>query len=235
MHVKETQSRANKLGNSVRSDSSFDLLFVGGLEERKGVQYLLKALSLLKKEGVRPTLKIDRSSKVIALSQAEAQQYGDIGVPEEKTVIIPNGIDLSEYSHLPPKDLFKKKLNIDEEERIVLYLGRIHRIKGIDILVKAFAEVIEKLDDVRLVIVGPDDGYLSACRNLVSQLKVEEKILFTGGIFDIEKLRALVDADVFVLPSRYETFPDVILEAEAAPENSALKVCFDNSCEVPLG
>jgi glycosyltransferase involved in cell wall biosynthesis len=37
---------------------------------------------------------------------------------------------------------------------------RIHRIKGIDILVKAFADVIEKLDDVRLVVAGPDNGYL---------------------------------------------------------------------------
>ncbi|MBS7635564.1 glycosyltransferase, partial [Candidatus Bathyarchaeota archaeon] len=53
---------------------------------------------------------------------------------------------------LPPKGAFKKKFGIDDDEKIVLYLGRIHRIKGVDILVKAFADVVERLDDVRLVV-----------------------------------------------------------------------------------
>ena len=58
MHVRELKSQANKLKDDVHSDHHFDLLFVGRLEERKGAQYLLKALSLLKKDGFRPALKI---------------------------------------------------------------------------------------------------------------------------------------------------------------------------------
>ena len=81
-------------------------------------------------------------------------------LPEEKIAIIPNGIDLSEYVNLPPKGLFKKKLALDDNEKLVLYLGRVHRIKGVDFLVRAFADVVGKLGDVRLVIVGPDDGFL---------------------------------------------------------------------------
>ena len=90
---------------------------------------------------------------------------------KEKIAIIPNGIDLSEYADLPPKGSFKRKFGIEEDEKIVLYLGRIPRIKGLDILVKAFAKVIEKIEGVRLVVVGHDDGYLGKLVALIKALK----------------------------------------------------------------
>lgn len=144
------------------------------------------------------------ASRVIALSRVEAEQYRRMGVPEEKIAIIPNGIDLSEYASLPPEGSFKKKFGIKEKEKIVLYLGRIHKIKGIDILVKAFANVIKKLDSVRLVVVGPDDGYLSELQALIKALRIEDNVLITGPLYGWDKLKAYVDADVYVLPSRYE-------------------------------
>ena len=155
------------------------------------------------------------SSKVIALSQMEAQQYRNMGVPEERIEIIPNGIDLSEYGDLPPEGSFKKKFSIVEDEKMILYLGRIHRIKGLDVLVKAFSNIVEKLDDVKLVIVGPDDGYLSELEALIKALKIEHNVLILGPLYDRDKLEAYVDADVYVLPSRYETFPMAVLEAVA--------------------
>ena len=160
---------------------------------------------------------VKNASKVIALSQMEAEQYRGMGVPDEKIEVIPNGIDLSEYGDLPPKGCFKRKFGIDEDEKIVLYLGRIHRIKGIDILVRAFADVIEKLDDVRLrlVVVGPDDGYLGELEALTKALKIEDNVLILGPLYGKDKLEAYVDADVYVLPSRYETFPMSLLEAYA--------------------
>jgi len=154
-------------------------------------------------------------SKMVALSYMEAEQYKAMGVPEEKIAIIPNGIDLSEYANLPAKGSFRKKFNMDEDEKIVLYLGRIHRIKGIGILVKAFADVVEKLNDVRLVVVGPDDGYLGELKALIKALRIEDKVLITGPLYGEDKLEAYVDADVYVLPSRYETFPMGLLEAYA--------------------
>ena len=145
----------------------------------------------------------------------EAEQYRAMGVPEEKIAIIPNGIDLSEYADLPPKGSFKKKFSIGDDEKIVLYLGRIHRIKGIDILVEAFANVIEKLDDVRLVIVGPDDGYLGELKALVKSLRMEDKVLISGPLYGEEKLEAYIDSDVCVLPSNYEIWGITILESIA--------------------
>jgi glycosyltransferase involved in cell wall biosynthesis len=155
------------------------------------------------------------ASKEIALTRTEAQQYRDAGVPEEKIAIIPNGIDLSGYADLPPKGSFKKKFGLEKNDKIVLYLGRIHEIKGIDILVKAFANILHKLGDVRLVIVGPDVGYLGEIVALTKALQIEDKVLVLGPLYGVAKLEAYVDADVYVLPSRYETFPMTVLEAYA--------------------
>jgi glycosyltransferase involved in cell wall biosynthesis len=153
------------------------------------------------------------ASKVIALTKTEAEQYKKMGVDEDKIEIVPNGIDLSEYDNLPKRGEFRKKYGIREDEKMILYLGRIHKIKGIDLLVAAFADLIKELDDVRLVIVGPDDGFLSTLKRQIGDFKIGDKILFTGPLYERDKLKAYVDADVYVLPSVYETFPVTVLEA----------------------
>lgn len=157
---------------------------------------------------------LKNASKVIALSEVEAEQYRRVGVPEEKIAIIPNGIDFSEYADLPLKGSFKKKFNIPENNRIILYLGRIHKTKGIDLLVKAYAYLVKsiKYNDALLVIAGPDDGYLAEIKSLSAHLNVSDSVLFTGFISSSDKLKALVDADVFVTPSFYG-FPVTFLEA----------------------
>jgi len=199
---------------------------VGYYAEKYGVPYVLQAHGSLPRIMAWRRLKwgydvlfgyrlLRDASRVVALSRVEAQQYKAMGVPEEKIAIIPNGIDLSEYADLPPKGAFKKKFGINSDEKIVLYLGRIHKIKGIDILVRAFADVVEKLDDVRLVVVGPDDGYLGELEALIKALRIEDKVLITGPLYGEDKLEAYVDADIYVLPSRYETFPMTLLEAYA--------------------
>ena len=153
------------------------------------------------------------ATKVIALTRAEVEQYKKMGVDEDKIEIVPNGIDLSEYDNLPKRGEFRKKYLIREDEKVILYLGRIHKIKGIDLLVEAFSDLIKELDDIRLVIVGPDDGFLSSLKRQIEDLKIGDRILFTGPLYERDKLKAYVDADVYVLPSIYETFPNTVLEA----------------------
>jgi len=157
------------------------------------------------------------ASKVIALSKVEAEQYKCMGMSEEKIAIIPNGIDLSEYAELPPKGAFKKKFNIPEDKKIILYLGRIHKIKGIDFLIRACAYLKNKMSfkNTILIIAGPDDGYLSEIKYLAQASDVSNSILFVGPLYGADKLAAYVDSEVYVLPSRYETFPMTILEAYA--------------------
>jgi len=153
------------------------------------------------------------ASRLIALTSAEAKQYQTMGVSEDRIIIVPNGINLSEFENLPQRGEFRRKYGLNHNLKIILYLARINRIKGPDLLVKSFAELSKEMADVKLVITGPDDGYLPILRKLLKELGSEEKVLFTGPLYGRDKLEAYADADVYVLPSRYETFPVGVLEA----------------------
>jgi glycosyltransferase involved in cell wall biosynthesis len=157
------------------------------------------------------------AAKVVALSRVEAEQYRGMGVPEEKIAIIPNGIDLSEYANLPPKGSFKQKFGIKEEERIVLYLGRIHRLKGIDFLIKSFACMVKNgVENVKLVIAGPDDGYLNEAKSLVDSLGLGDRVLFTGTLSEEDKINAYADSTICTYLRHDEPFGLVPLEAAAS-------------------
>ena len=153
------------------------------------------------------------ASKVIALTRVEAKQFENMGVRSDKIEIVPNGIDLAEFSDLPQRGKFRHKYGLDDSQRVIHYLGRIHKIKGLDTLVKAFASLAKKLDDARLVIVGPDDGYLPHLKGLITELGIGDRTLLTGPLYSQEKLEAYVDADVYVLPSVHEIFGITVLEA----------------------
>ncbi|WP_287584798.1 glycosyltransferase [Candidatus Borrarchaeum sp.] len=160
---------------------------------------------------------LKNASKVLALTETEAKQYKQAGIPSSKIVIIPNGIDLSEYNDLPLRGMFRAKFGINEDNKIILFLGRLHWIKGIDNLLRAFARLKKgsKFDNILLVLAGPDDGFLSTLNSLINKLRIKDSVLITGPLYDREKLEAYIDADIYILPSRYETFPMTVLEAIA--------------------
>ena len=153
------------------------------------------------------------ASKVIALTETELEQYKKMGVREDKIEIIPNGINLSNYQNLPEKGEFKKKYGIDEDEKIILYLGRINKIKGIDMLIEAFSDISNDLKKIKLVIVGPDDGFLKYLKEMSIDLELSDRVLFTGPLYKENKLEAYRDAYVYVLPSVYEAFPNTVIES----------------------
>jgi len=152
------------------------------------------------------------ATKVIALSKVELEQYKEMGVPEEKIRIIPNGIDLLDYSNLPSEGSFRRKYNIREDEKIVLYLGRLHSSKGIELLIKSFSVLHKRLPDTRLVLAGLDDGYLNEIKNMITHLDIVDKTVITGFLSNKDKLSALVEADVFVTP-KFSGFPVTFLES----------------------
>ena len=194
--------------------------------KKHGVPYVLQAHGSLPRIMSKKRLKqvydnlwgyrlLKDASRVIAVTKMEAEQYKSMGVGEEKIEIVPNGIDLSEFDNLPERGEFRAKYGFSADQRIILYLGRIHKIKGLDLLVNAFAGLSKPLNDITLVIVGPDDGYLPSLKKLIADLEISARVLFTGPLYGQEKLKAYVDADVYVLPSIYETFPLTVLEAWA--------------------
>jgi glycosyltransferase involved in cell wall biosynthesis len=124
-------------------------------------------------------------------------------------------VDLSEFQTLPPKDQFRQRYPQLGNRPIVLFLSRLHPKKGLDLLIPAFAKL--KTRDAVLVLAGPgDDRYVSHLKDLAQQHGVLECTLFTGMLFGIDRVAAMVDADVFVLPSHQENFGIVVIESLAA-------------------
>ena len=205
---------------------SFQAMLVHHYAKKYGIPYILQPHGSLPRIIEKQRLKklydwvwgddmVKDASKAIALTKMEAEQYKKMGVEEDKIEIVPNGIDLSEYENLPERGGFRKKYLMSDDEKIILYLGRIHKSKGVDLLMKAFAGLIKELDDVRLVIAGPDDGFLSTLKKQIEDLKIDDNVLFTGFVTNEEKMAAFVDADVFVNPRADEIFGLVLLEANA--------------------
>ncbi|MCI0770288.1 MAG: glycosyltransferase [Chloroflexi bacterium] len=129
--------------------------------------------------------------------------------------VVPAGVDL-ELFYPRGKDDAKQKLGI-QENRVILYVGRIEPLKGIDILLKAVA-LLEDPADTRLVIVGgslEDDLELERLKGLSETLGIQEKVTFTGSVPQGILPDFYSAADVFVLPSYYESFGLVALEAMA--------------------
>lgn len=153
------------------------------------------------------------TTKFIALAESEKEAYENAGVPKNKIEIIPNGVDLAKFENLPEKGQFRKKYCLGNEN-IVLYLGRLHKSKGIDLVPEMYKDLLTKLDNVRLVFVGPDDGYGSVIKERINSLNINNKVLFTGLVSEEDKFKALVDADVFITPKFYG-FPISFLEAWA--------------------
>jgi len=152
------------------------------------------------------------ASKVIAVSNVEVDQYQEMGVSKEKIVVIPNGIDVDSFNDLPEKGIFRKKYGISEKY-IVLFFGRLHERKGIDFLIKSYAELRKELDDVVLVLAGSDSGYKTKAETLINDLNLTNEVRFIGYVDDADKLAAYVDADVLVYPSIFEIFGLVPFEA----------------------
>jgi glycosyltransferase involved in cell wall biosynthesis len=157
---------------------------------------------------------LKNAAKVIALNEIEFKEYEDRGIDSRKVCILPNGIDISKYEVLPPKGIFKSKYKINDDEKIILFLGRINKIKGINTLVESFGNLSKQICNLQLVIAGPDNnGFVTSLKKQVSDLKIEKRVLFTGPLYESDKLEAYVDADVVVYPSYFEIFGLVPLEA----------------------
>jgi len=120
--------------------------------------------------------------------------------------IIPNGIEM------PPEQKQEKN---SKQLRRLLFLGRIHPKKGVDVLLRAWARLERQHPDWDLHIVGPDNGgYLSHMRVLSEDLRVE-RVTFPGPVYGSEKSRAYWSADLFVLPTHSENFGLAVAEALA--------------------
>ncbi len=190
---------------------------------KSGVPYILQAHGSVLPFAEKQTLKkvydlvwgkkiLRDAVTVIALTGTESEQYQRMGVPKNNIVIIPNAIDPAIYENLPPYGKFRKKHGISDDCRIVLFVGRLHKTKGLDLLVDAFSELTGSDSEASLLLIGPDAGFLPELTIKIGQLNIQKKVRILGFVSPEEKIEAFVDADVFVTPS-YSGFPVTFLEA----------------------
>jgi glycosyltransferase involved in cell wall biosynthesis len=170
---------------------------------------------------------IKESDKIIANTILERNKLNSLRIEDNRIAVIPNLVDLIRGRRIG-NGSFREKYMISPKEKIILFVGRIHRIKGLSLLIEAFYELLNYNSNIRLVIVGPDNGYLNQLKNLIQKLSISDKILISGPLYGDDKAEAYQDADLFVLPSTYESFGIVALEAALF----GLPVIITNRCGI---
>jgi glycosyltransferase involved in cell wall biosynthesis len=173
---------------------------------------LKKSLAALAYE----TKNLHGASCLHALSPAEVESFRRYGL-KNPIAMIPNGISDAWLASCGTRDVAVKGLCLPNDRRILLFLSRIHPIKGLPMLLKAMAALRSKLNDWLLVIAGPDaNNYQSEIEDIVKQLRLEENVAIVGAVFGQQKRDLFAAADLFVLPSFSEGSPVVVLEALGA-------------------
>lgn len=157
-----------------------------------------------------------RIDHVIALTQSELAEakslwarFGNRLRPIRFSVI-PNGVDLGSFNRRELAAEFRKRYELGDAPA-ALFMGRLQKRKGADVLIKAFKAA--NVADSRLLIVGPDEGMLPVLKALAGG---DPRIIFTGYLEGDARLGALAAGDIFALPAIGEGQPIAALEAMAA-------------------
>jgi len=139
-----------------------------------------------------------------ATSEEECGDLRRLGF-RQPVCVLPHGIDVPSLAEKPAG-----------QRKTLLYLGRIHKIKGIDLLLKAWAVVEPRFPEWDLVVAGPDEGsWLAQCKVLAARLKLK-RVSFPGPVYGQQKLALYRSAHLYVLPTHSENFAMTVAEALAA-------------------
>jgi glycosyltransferase involved in cell wall biosynthesis len=157
---------------------------------------------------------LDSMDKVFALTRTEAMECHNRGVSDFKIEIVPNGVNIDQLKKIPEKGTFRRKYSVGNDKKIILYLGRIHRSKGLDILVHAVRDLLKEIENVDLLLVGPDDRYKHELEKIINELRISKHIRFFGFLPEQDKYAALIDADTLITPIFYG-FPITFVESMA--------------------
>ena len=152
---------------------------------------------------------LKHAAVVHTTSEMESKNFQKLSL-NKSTVVIPNGISLSQYS--------TKRIKAPQLKRKLLFLSRIHEKKGIEILISAWQRIPAKYKrEWQVKIVGEGDpNYLKSLIALVHTLNLSDEIQFIGPKYGPEKIDEYQNADLFVLPTHSENFGMVIAEALAS-------------------
>lgn len=138
---------------------------------------------------------------IISQSSQEDKEVADFS-PNCTRFLLPLAIDEEETKDLLPKGTFRKKIGLSENDEVIMFLGRINRLKGIEVLINSFAKIVKK--NRYLVIAGRDDGYLNEAQKIVEKLNLVSQVIFVQQISGQERFEAYQDADLFAFTPIYQ-------------------------------
>lgn len=174
----------------------------------------------------RPILR--RATTLIALTEAERGSYRALRVSTPCRVI-PNGIDVALYpANRNPEA--GARWHLSRDALVILFMGRIHPVKGADRLLEAFTRIAPAHPRAVLVLAGPDEwGLERRFRNNAARAGLGDRVVFTGMVLGSDKHDLLDRADLFALPSEGEGLSMAVLEALA----SGTAVLLSPGCHFP--
>lgn len=155
-----------------------------------------------------------KATTLIALTNAEVRSYRALGV-HTPCQVIPNGVDIVEQQQAfeKPDCSFP---NISPDEIVILFMARLHPLKGADKLIQAFLTIQSGFPKTKLVMAGPDEWKIvEKFRQEILSAGMSNRVLFPGMVTGETKQKLLARADLFCLPSDAEGFSMAILEAMA--------------------
>jgi len=131
--------------------------------------------------------------------------------------LVPHGINYNDYQALPLPEHAHKKLSLSSNKKYILFMSRLHKKKGLDLLLDVWPELVKKHPDWCLLVVGPDySDYTQKIQKVVSEFTIQDNIKILGMLTGDDKKSVMSISDFFVLPSYTENFGVVIGEALAA-------------------
>ena len=139
---------------------------------------------------------------------------GLFGLPFDKINVIPNGINLTNFNGIERDYEFRRQYALDNE-KIILYMGRLVYEKGIQHLISAMPKILDNYHDAKLIIAGKG-GMIDELKAQVESMGISNKVYFTGYLDAKQVQKMYKCADVAVFPSTYEPFGIVALEAMLA-------------------
>ena len=159
---------------------------------------------------------IRRAAAIHYTSLLERGKTQGVGI-QKPNFVIPNGVDFSGLADGVSRTEARKKLQLQTGDFVVGFLGRLHWIKAMNVLITAVNHVVrDGHHTVRLLLAGPDDGAESQLRQLVDEMGLVKHVRFLGPVHGERKARFLSALDVLALVSWTENFGNVAVEAMAA-------------------
>ncbi len=155
----------------------------------------------------------DNASAIIALTEYMKRKMKK--TVDKEINVIPNGVDLSKFTVNKTKIDIRHELNIPLDKTILITVGRLYPVKGVEFLIKSINLLKETHDDFKLLIIG-DGSERNNLERLSEELNIKDYIEFRGRVPNEEIPLYLKASDIFVLPSLSEGFPNALLEAMAS-------------------